>query len=139
MSDKNQILRKWILEKLINTSHLNVEEREMIGIQTIKMSEIKEILGQHFQSETYFPVVKKSEKGLLHDGYVIEKIADTQFILNHGSYGPQGDYRGSSKVGEPGNFDVVVESYFEHSKDIDGIRIEKENKCADDFHIRPKN
>lgn len=120
---REQIIRKWLLEGLIYQGHLNIEERAMLGDQAIKMSEIKQILEEHFKTARLFPEVKESSKGFLHDGYIIEKLEENKFILHLGQYGPWGDYRGSGPVSAPGTFDETIKAFFAGVKDIDGIKI----------------
>lgn len=121
---RDQIIRKWLIEGLIYRGHLNMEERSMMGDKVIKMSEIKQVLSEHFKSARFFPEVKVSSKEFLHDGYIIEKLEENKFMLHFGQYGPWGDYRGSEPVGTPKNFDDVIKAFFDGQSDnIDGIKI----------------
>jgi len=120
--------RKWLVEKLVCKQHLNVEEREMLGSKLVNLSEVKDVIREHLQNEKFFPPVEISKPGQKfgYEGYIIEKVKDNSFKLHSQTNGPLGDFREDKIVGEFNSVNAVLEVFFEHTSNIDGIKIEKD-------------
>ena len=120
--------RKWLVEKLVWKQHLNVEEREMLGSKSVKLSEVKDVVREHLKSEQFFPPVEISKPGQKfgYEGYIIEKVKNNSFKLHCQINGPLGDFREDKIVGEFNSIDAVLEAFFKNTSNIDGIEIEKD-------------
>ena len=112
--------RKWLVEKLVWKQHLNVEEREMLGSKSVKLSEVKDVVREHLQNEKIFPPVGLSKPGQKfgYEGYIIEKFNDNFFKLHSQTNGPLGDFREDKIVGEFNSIDAVLEAFFKYTSDI---------------------
>ena len=119
--------RKWLVEKLVWKQHLNVEEREMLGSKSVKLSEVKDVVREHLQNEQFFPPVEIGKPGQKfgYEGFIIEKVKGNSFKLHSQTNGPLGDFREHKIVGEFNSIDAVLEVFFEHTSNIDGIEIDK--------------
>jgi len=120
--------RRWLVEKLVWESHLNVQERQMLGSASVKRSEIRDIIKGYLDADGSFPPVKPSSAGeaFAYEGYILQKTSSGKFKLIGQENSAYGISHGHDAKGEFADADTAINELIkrQYGADIDGIAIE---------------